>query len=67
MDPFLFQVEEVLIAAQEKFFELIHDHAAKDSLDSVELRSFWQQMKYMYPLISEEALKLLIPFLATYR
>ena len=57
-NPFLRQVEEVPTAAQEEFLQLIYDHAAKDSFDRMELGSFWLQMKYRYPLLSEAALKL---------
>ena len=39
---------------------------AKDSFDSMELGYFWLQIKYMYPLLSKEALKLLIQFSTTY-
>ena len=63
---FLRQVEEVPTAAQEEFLELICNHAAKDRFDSMELRSFWLQMKYMDPLLSEDALKLLKSFSRTY-
>ena len=65
-NPFLCQVEKVPTAAQEEFLELIHDHTAKDSFNSMELGSFWQQMKYMYPLLSAGALRLLVPFSTTY-
>ena len=64
-NPFLHQVQKVLTAAQEEFLEIVHDRAAKDSFDNVELGYFWLQMKHMYPLLSEEALKLLMPFSTT--
>ena len=63
-NPFLRQVE-VSSSTQEEFFELINDHAAKDSFDSIKLESFWLQMKCMYHLLGEKALKLLKPLSTT--
>jgi len=65
-NPFLRRVADVPTEVQEEFLELSNDHAAKDSFDSMELGSFWLQMRQMYPPLSKQALRLLIPFSTTY-
>ena len=53
-------------AAQEEFIKLINDSGAKDLFARVNLSSFCSAMLVSYPIISEIALKLLIPFPSTY-
>ena len=65
-NPFLRRVADVPTEVQEEFLELSNDHAAKDSFDIMELGSFWLQMRQMYPPLSKQALRLLIPFSTTY-
>ena len=54
-NSFLRQVE-VPTEAQEKFLELLHDHVAKDSFDSMELEYFWLQIKYSHCTNVQETL-----------
>ena len=53
-------------AAQEEFIKLVNDSGAQELFPRVDLPSFWSSLLGSYPIVSDMALKLLIPFPSTY-
>ena len=51
---------------QEEFLNLINDSGAKAMFSMMTLPQFWFSMSNTYPLVSEIAIKALLPFPSTY-
>ena len=64
--PFTIKVEYVPDNAQEEFIELIINDAAKTDFSSMSVTKFWIKSLQSYPVLSEIALHLILPFPTTY-
>ena len=64
--PFTIRVEDVPESAQEEFIELIASVAAKTDISSMSVTKFWIKGLQSYPVLSEIALRLILPFPTTY-
>ena len=64
--PFTIRVEDVPENAQEEFIELITSDAAKTDFSSMSDTKFWIKSLQSYPVLSEIALRLILPFQTTY-
>ncbi|XP_076803440.1 zinc finger BED domain-containing protein 5-like [Clavelina lepadiformis] len=64
--PFTIRVEDVPENAQEEFIELITSDAAKTDFSSMSVTKFWIKSLQSYPVLSEIALRLILPFPTTY-
>ena len=64
--PFTIRVEDVPENAQEEFIELISSDAAKTNFSSMSVTKFWIKSLQSYPVLSEIALRLILPFPTTY-
>ena len=53
-------------AAQEEFIKLVNDSGAQKLFSRVDLASSWSSLLGTYPIVSDMALKLLMPFPSTY-
>ena len=60
------QVKHLSINVQEEFSELICDTQLKTEFSKQTLNSFWLGVKTEYPLLSELAIAILLPFATTY-
>ena len=65
-NPFQCEVDEIFDEAQEKFLELKFKFTAKDNFKELELEAFWLKYLPVYPLISTQALRVLVMFGSTY-
>jgi len=65
-NPFTIKVEDVTDNAQEEFIELITSDAAKTDFSSMPVSKFWIKSLQSYPVLSEIALRLILPFPTTY-
>ena len=69
-NPFLAKMDECIYdnhdAAQEEFIKLVNNSGAQELFPRVDLPSFWSSLLGSYPIVSDMALKLLIPFPSTY-
>ena len=64
--PFTIRAEDVPENAQEEFIELITSDAAKTDFSSMSVTKFWIKSLQSYPVLSEIALSLILPFTKTY-
>ena len=64
--PFTIRVEEVHENAQEEFIELITSDAAKIYFSSMSVTKFWIKSLQSNPVLSEIALRPILPFPTTY-
>ena len=64
--PFTIRVEDVPENAQEEFIELITSDAAKTDFSSMSVTKYWIKSLQSYPVLSEIALRLILPFPTTY-
>ena len=64
--PFTIRVEDVPENAQEEFIELITNDAAKTDFSSMSVTKFWIKSLQSYPVLSEIAYCLILPFPTTY-
>ena len=64
--PFTIRIEDVPENAQEELIELITIHAAKTDFSSMSVTKFWIKSLQSYPVLSEIALCLILPFPTTY-
>ena len=53
-------------AVQEELIKLVSDSGAQELFSRVDLPSFWISLLGIYPIVSDMALKLLMPFPSTY-
>lgn len=53
-------------AAQEEFIKLVNDSGGQELFSRVDLPSFWSSLLGSYPIVSDMALKLLMPFPSVY-
>jgi len=51
---------------QDQFLDLMNDSSARDSFHEKPLPQFWCSMYESYPLLAEQALRVLLPFTTTY-
>jgi len=58
---------DIEIEAKAQFLGLREDYTQKIYFENTQLATFWQKIGGKYPLLSEKALKILIPFSTTYR
>ncbi|KAI6648073.1 Zinc finger BED domain-containing protein 5-like [Oopsacas minuta] len=69
-NPFLAKIDDCIPdnhdAAQEDFIKLVNNSGAQTLFSRVDLPSFWSSMLGSYPIVSQIALKLLMPFPSTY-
>ena len=65
-NPFQCEVDEIFDEAQEEFLELKFNSTAKDNFKELELEAFWLKCLPVYPLISTQALRVLVMFGSTY-
>ncbi|KAI6661430.1 hypothetical protein LOD99_13302 [Oopsacas minuta] len=69
-NPFLAKIDDCIPdnhdAAQEDFIKLVNDSGAQTLFSRVDLPSFWSSVLGSYPIVSQIALKLLMPFPSTY-
>ena len=65
-NPFQCDVDEIFNEAQEEFLELKFNSRAKDNFNELELEALWLKYLPVYPLISNQALRVLITFGSTY-
>ena len=63
---FTVKVENVPENAQEEFIELIISNSAKTDFSSMSATKFWIKRLQSYPVLSEIALRLILPFPTTY-
>ena len=64
--PFTIRVKDIPENAQEEFIELITSDAAKTDFSSMSVAKFWIKSLQSYPVLSEIALRLILPFPTTY-
>ncbi|XP_034277935.1 zinc finger BED domain-containing protein 5-like isoform X1 [Pantherophis guttatus] len=64
--PFTVKIEDVPETAQEEFIELINSDAARTDFATMPVTKFWIQCLQSYPVLSETALRLLLPFPTTH-
>ena len=64
--PFTVKIEDVPETSQEEFIELINSDAANNDFSSMSVTQFWIKCLQSYPVLSETALRLLLPFPTTY-
>ena len=64
--PFTIRVRDVPENAQEEFIELITSEAAKTNFSSMSVTKYWIKSLQSYPVLSEVALRLILPFQTTY-
>ena len=65
-NPFKCVVETIPEDIQEEFLELVHDSFSKDEFQILSLSDFWAKMYSVYPIVSKQALKTIVPFSSTY-
>ncbi len=65
-NPFSMKIEEVPKEAQENFIELITSDVAKTNYSLLSINEFWVKSFDTYPVLSELALRMLLPFPTTY-
>ena len=65
-NPFKCVVETIPEDIQEEFLELVHDSFSKDEFQILSLSDFWAKMYLVYPIVSKQALKNIVPFSSTY-
>lgn len=65
-DPFQREVSDVPDSMQEEFLELKNDSVSKDLFNTKNLEEFWVSVQGSYPLLAENALRVLIQFSSTY-
>ncbi|KAI6648289.1 hypothetical protein LOD99_12098 [Oopsacas minuta] len=69
-NPFMQKVEDCITDVQddalEEFINLIDDSGAKVVFSTMSVPQFWCSMLHTYPLISQIAIKALLPFPSTY-
>ena len=65
-DSFEMNVGDVPEIFKDEFIEMLNDSLAKKRYQTLPLIEFWVSLIEMYPLISESALRTLIPFPTTY-
>ena len=65
-NPFKCVVETIPEDIQEEFLELGHDSFAKDEFQILSLSNFWAKMYLVYPIVSKQVLRIIIPFSSTY-
>lgn len=58
---------DIEIEAKAQFLGLREDNTLKIDFENTQLATFWRKIGGEYPLLSEKALKILIPFSTTYR
>ena len=63
---FTIKAEDVPKNAQEEFIELITSDAAKTDFSSMSGTKFWIKSLQSYPVVSEIALRMILPFPTTY-
>ncbi len=59
-------IATIPIDVQDEFFDLKNDYAIKDFCEDRSLTVFWCSVHQLYPDVSETALRVLLPFSATY-
>ena len=64
--PFKCVVETIPEDIQEEFLELVHDSFSKDEFQILRLSDFWPKMYLVYPIVSKQAHKTIVPFSSTY-
>ena len=65
-NPFQCEVDEIFDEAQEEFLELKFNSTTKDNFKELELETFWLKCLPVYPLLSIQALRVLVMFGSTY-
>ena len=65
-NPFQCEVDEIYDETQEEFLELKFYSTAKDNFKELELEALWVKYVPVYPLISNQALRVLVMFGSTY-
>ena len=65
-DPFKCSVHDVPEDMQDEFIDMTYSSDAKDEFRMLEKGEFWAKMRDVYPKISENGLRKLIPFSSTY-
>lgn len=65
-DPFKCSVHDVPEDMQDEFIDMTYSSDAKDEFRILEKGEFWAKMRDIYPKISENGLRKLIPFSSTY-
>ena len=66
INPFNTSVSDIPEAAAEEFIELKHSFVAKSWFGELELQEFWAKSLKKFPVISEIAIRNLLPFPTTY-
>lgn len=65
-DPFNANIDSLPEALQEEGLEIKNDSSAKYDFDKMDKSSFWIKYLKVYPSVSQEALRLYLPFSSTY-
>ncbi|KAI8124810.1 Zinc finger BED domain-containing protein 5 [Lucilia cuprina] len=65
-NPFNMAVVDIPDNIQEELIELLNNSCAKSDFESMTVEDFWLKYYKVYPLLGNEALKLLIQFASTY-
>ena len=65
-NPFQCELADVAEEVQEEFLELKFNSTAKDEFNDLDLETFWVKYRFVYPLISHPALRILTMFGSTY-
>ena len=67
-DPFLFNLDSIedRDMAKDELIELKRNQKVKMEFDSMELTTFWCHQLKVFPLLTERALNVVVPFVTTY-
>ena len=65
-NPFIASASDVPEAAEDKFIDLKNNFEAKSWFGELQLQEFWDKAFQKFPVISEFAMRNLLPFQTTY-